>query len=403
MEEVEKRRQRSELFLQMAKNLERGSKIADTLGNTQSYISLELKRAGIYSRNKVIQLLDTRTNEEIALEGNVDVEAVARVRREIENDRAIKEKIKKDCQENQKETREEIQKQKAEKDKLLLSMARNIENVMDMSIRLGYTTDYIYITLNHAGIYTRRKVIHLLDEKTDEEIASEGNVDVKAVARVRREREEERRRPSQCSTRQKKLIEMAKNLDEIHDIMHQLGYSSITYIQNQLKLAGIYSKAQVIELLDKKTDKEIALEGKVDVEAVARVRQEVKKKEQQISKNGNEVQFKIDMLKLRGQIQSLKEVSKAANMVMDYNIQKMLDNYGSLLTQEHYALFAYGYVKVREYMKAIEIGEEYLDLETSSLSALQKRINEILGREKEKSNGKTVDNPAKPHDAHEER
>lgn len=298
MKKVEKRRQRSELFLQMAKNLERGSQIAKTLGNEQSYISLELKKAGIYSRNKVIQLLY---------------------------------------------------------------------------------------------------------KKTDEEIASEGNVDVKAVARVRREREEERRRPNQCSTRQKKLIEMAKNLDEIHDIMHQLGYSSITYIQNQLKLAGIYSKVQVIELLDKKTDKEIALEGKVNVEAVARVRQEVKKKEQQMSKNGNEVQFKIDMLKLRGQIQSLKEVSKAANMVMDYNIQKMLDNYGSLLNQEHYALFAYGYVKVREYMKAIEIGEEYLDLETSSLSALQKRINEILGREKEKSNGKTVDNPAKPHDAHEER
>ena len=138
------------------------------------------------------------------------------------------------------------------------------------------------------------------------------------------------------------------------------------------------------------------------VGAVTRVRQEIKEQREQ-PKNNNEVQFKIDMVKLRGQIQSLKEVSKQATIVMDYNIQKMLDNYGSLLTQEHYALFAYGYVKVREYMKGIEIGEEYLELETSSLSALQKRIDEILEREKEKSNGKIVNNPVKLHDTHEER
>lgn len=41
-------------------------------------------------------------------------------------------------------------------------------------------------------------------------------------------------------------------------------------------------------------------------------------------------------------------------------------------------------------MKAIEFGEEYLDLDTPSLSALQARIDEILKQEKGKKAEQTT-------------
>ena len=42
-------------------------------------------------------------------------------------------------------------------------------------------------------------------------------------------------------------------------------------------------------------------------------------------------------------------------------------------------------------MKAIDIGEEYLELDTPSISALKSKIEEVLQEEKEKAGATIVD------------
>ena len=64
---------------------------------------------------------------------------------------------------------------------------------------------------------------------------------------------------------------------------------------------------------------------------------------------------------------------------------------GATYEGKEYAFFAYAYSKVSEYMKAIDIGEEYLELDTPSISALKSKIEEVLQEEKEKAGATIVD------------
>lgn len=419
--------ERRKKCIQMGRNLDAINVIVERLEYTEMAVYIRLKKAGIYTRGKVISMLKDKTNEEIATEGNVDIEAVARLR-------------------------EEISKKATEKESEFLQMARDLEKPNEIAKRLEFTTtNPIYERLRKAGIYTKSKVISMLRYKTDEEISAEGNVNIEAVARVRREIEEQKQNRKQRKKLTKRvekeaeLLQMAKDLEAPKEIAKRLGYNR-QYIYIRMREEGVYTRCKVISMLGYKTNEEIATEGHVDVEAVARLRkmreeresskkrtnealrqknimqykeevrrllksefsinyiayktrltvdqvsmlrQEIEQeyKSKTVPTEQKQVGYKIERLKLHSMIKNITEPKETTVSIIDLRINKMLLEYSEFLTQEDYALFAYGYVKVREYLKAIQFGEQYLNLDELSLSALKARLDEILNNNeaKEKS------------------
>ena len=95
--------------------------------------------------------------------------------------------------------------------KVFIEMAKNLEDPKIIAEELEKSIDYVYKKLRKLEIYTRKKVISMLEEKTDEEIAEEGHINKEAVARVREEikkqriiRDNEREREKERKTEEKR-------------------------------------------------------------------------------------------------------------------------------------------------------------------------------------------------------
>lgn len=114
---------------------------------------------------------------------------------------------------------------------------------------------------------------------------------------------------------------------------------------------------------------------------------EVVKKEQ-YDRTHTVVQYKSKMIDLRSLVErEIKKDSTRANM-LEHQVDILINEFASFLTQNDYSFLAYGYAKAGKYEKAIQLGEEQLELDTPSISALERRIQELLQKgldEKEKN------------------
>lgn len=252
---------------------------------------------------------------------------------------------------------------KEEKTKLIIEMAKNLQSTFEMTVGAKCANATAYKIIRENKIYTITQVIALLDEKTDEEIADEGNVYVEAVSRVRRD------------------YKLGKIQIHVKGVGEKKKRRQIEIDREKL----INSQRKEVELLlcfgntiESIKDRTGLTRGEIEA-----IQKEVKAK-QSLKTPQNEAKFKTKLMGLKSYISRLDKVEKNDRTIINFQIEKMLEDYGVFLTEEHYALFAYGYVKLGECDKAIKFGTKHLGLEEQSLEGLNKKIYEILEREKVK-------------------
>ena len=404
-------------IVEMARNLIEPIKIASILQCDVKKVYSATARYHIYGRTKVKELIeDGKNSEQIAKEGNLNIEAVIRFRDELSNNNVNTKTAK------------------------IIEMAKELISPDIISKKLQTSLDYIYSIISENDIYSRRKVKKAIEAgKTDEEIAKEGNVNLDAVTRYRTKPDiadnmhYNSRAYSNPREQNEKILKMARNLTGVDSIVSSLSVPEYT-VRNLLRKNNIYAREEVIALIqeNEKGDKEIAEDSGCNVILIKALRKsienlqwaiendEIKKKALTILQNGRtleqamkatnlkmpevkaiqevfvtskkqpvdrqklQFEFKTEMINLRRTLNESAQSSKTQAKIIDYRVQKILYKYIELLQESDYALLAYAYAKTGEYMKAIEFGEEYLDLDTPSLSALQARIDEILKQEKVK-------------------
>ena len=358
-------------IVEMARNLKSKDEIMRTLQISISYVNQIMRQEGIYSRKKVGQLIiEGKTDKQIATEGNVNLEAVKELREEIvahtkpqetmetqpkkvlPRRRTIPQtdqptSIKYQSQSRQSTSQESQDIGKSENDKKILSLARKLVSVEAIVSALGIPEYTIRNKLIKNNILPRERIISLINqgEKTDAEIAAESGCNVQAIETLRNEISNLRQIVNRNS-KYKMAIEMLEKGESASKI-------SVTL---KLKMQHI---RQLEELL-------------------------VNKKEETTDSKRKGIEFNIEITKLRASINTMQHSSRVQAESTDYKIQRILYKYPELLGRREYAFFAYAYSKVGEYLKAIELGEEYLELDTPSISALQKKIKEVLEEEKSK-------------------
>ena len=456
-------------IIESAKSLMRMIEITEKFQVTKSCVRNIMDKKGIYTRNKVKQLIkEGKTPEEIAEEGNVYLDAVIK----------FKKKIASTIPKETNEGREESPKINTSKTSRIIELAKDLKPVDEIVKEVQCINVYVYQIIGREGIYSRRKVKQLIEEgKTPEEIAKEGNVNLDAVKELREEIEivahtkpqetmetqpkkvlprrrtipqtdqptsikyqsQSRQSTSQesqdigKSENDKKILSLARKLVSVEAIVSALGIPEYT-IRNKLIKNNILPRERIISLINQgeKTDAEIAAESGCNVQAIETLRNEisnlrqivnrnskykmaiemlekgesaskisvtlklkmqhirqleellVNKKEETTDSKRKGIEFNIEITKLRASINTMQHSSRVQAESTDYKIQRILYKYPELLGRREYAFFAYAYSKVGEYLKAIELGEEYLELDTPSISALQKKIKEVLEEEKSK-------------------
>ena len=237
----------------------------------------------------------------------------------------------------------------------ILQMARRVKSVDKIVAVLGIPEYTIRNLLRKNNILPREDIISLIDkgEKTLKEIAQESGVDLKAL----------------------------EGLNE-------------RIVQMKRAIANNPKRKQAIELLQMgKSESDIVAITKLRRETILEMKELViGKVEKPISTARQQADFKLDMFNLRASINAMQQYSSRIQAeTTDLKIQKILYKYPEFLGRKEYAFFAYAYSKVSEYMKAIDIGEEYLGLDTPSISALKSKIEEVLQEEKEKAGATIVD------------
>ena len=343
----------------------------------------------VYGKRKIIALIKAdKTNEEIADLGNISVEEVRTIRKQLEQeqirdvkdlhsprqqitmgadstigkgenkeepkeDKIIKEtsstssKHTGELQENSSINKSES-KNPDKTNNAILQMARRVKSVDKIVAVLGIPEYTIRNLLRKNNILPREDIISLLNkgEKTLQEIAQESGVNLKAL----------------------------EGLNE-------------RIVQVKQAIANNPKRKQAIELLQRgKSENEVSAITRLRKEVILEMKELViGKVEKPISTAKQQADFKLDMFNLRASINAMQQYSSRIQAeTTDLKIQKILYKYPEFLGRKEYAFFAYAYSKVSEYMKAIDIGEEYLGLDTPSISALKSKIEEVLQKEKEK-------------------
>lgn len=450
--------QKKKQLIEDAKNLKSGVEIESILQISRTYVKNIMDGEGIYTRAKVKQLIGLgKSPEEIATEGNVNLDAVIELKNEIEGLRRRKEnrtsgnipgavygKRKIIALIREKKTNEEI----ADLGNVSIEEVEAIRRQLEQG-----TLDTSKNLYNSRQQATRRTNVTIGDAKAID--AQNGHKQEERITKKysntptrptysnnsEYERNADDKRPGEPDRKNAEILQMARQVKSVERIVSALGIPEYT-IRNILRKNNILSREDIISLINEgsKTPQEIAQEsgcnlheieklhdrivemrqriernpkrkqalellqkGKSENEVMAttRLRREIilemkeliiGRVEKPISKERKQADFKIDMFNLRSSINAMQQYSSRIQAeTTDLKIQKILYKYPEFLGRKEYAFFAYAYSKVSEYMKAIDIGEEYLELDTPSISALKSKIEEVLQEEKEKAGATIVD------------
>ena len=158
------------------------------------------------------------------------------------------------------------------------------------------------------------------------------------------------------------MLELSRRLEKDKNLKRAL----------EMLQEGSYS-ISTIKMQTKKKREELEILSELFVES----------KEKAISPEKRRVEFKIEMMQLTSSVKSGIIDTRVSREVNDGRIQKILYKYHELLTPEDYACMAYAYTRNGDYVRAIELAEEHLGLETPSLNGLKEKIQDVLGVGKE--------------------
>lgn len=341
-------KQDEETFLKLAQSLTSVKKIAEQLGLTEEQVRDALYDYNIFTREEIIEWLDSKSNVQIAIMGNLDYTVVEKVRKEEERKLAKGERIPKP-------TTPEAQKKKEEK--MFFRMARNYEPVEKMESVFQMDQYKIILKLRKLKLYSRAEVERMLEKggTSDVQIAGE-NGNVNAVGRIRRK--VQKREILIRSIPEEKRAEIRRKVSS------GVAVSSIAY-DTRVNIS-------IIRAIQEKWKRDKALE---------------------ISDDRKKVDFKRTWIDLKARVCTLeKSSSDYQKNNVQYMIEKILVEYEIFLTQSHYAYMAYVYMKMEKNEEGIEFAVEYLNLQSSSTKAVKDRIDEILKQEKERESPRATDN-----------
>ena len=437
--------QKKKQLIEKAKDLKSGVEIERALQIRYTYAKNIMDEEGIYTRAKVKQLIKAgKSPEEIAQEGNVNIEAVIELKNEIEELRRKKEnKTSRNIPGAVYGKRKIIALIKANKTNEEIADLGNVSVEKVENIRKQLKQEQIS---DVKDLHSPRQQIAMRVDSTIGNGENKGELRedkiIKGVSSTSSKNTEELQENSSINKSESRnldktnnaILQMARKAKSVDKIVAVLGIPEYT-IRNLLRKNNILPREDIISLIDKgeKTLKEIAQESGVDLKAleglnerivqmkraiannpkrkqaiellqmgksesdivaITKLRREtilemkelvIGKVEKPISAARQQADFKLDMFNLRSSINAMQQHSSRIQAeTTDLKIQKILYKYPELLGRKEYAFFAYAYSKVSEYMKAIDIGEEYLGLDTPSISALKSKIEEVLQEEKEK-------------------
>ena len=437
--------QKKKQLIEDAKNLKSGVEIESILQISRTYVKNIMDGEGIYTRAKVKQLIKAgKSPEEIAQEGNVNIEAVIELKNEIEELRRKKEnKTSRNIPGAVYGTSKIIALIKANKTNEEIADLGNVSVEKVENIRKQLEQEQIK---DIKDLHSPRQQIaigadstigngenkgELREDKIIKEASSTSSKKTGELQENSSINKSESKNPDKTNNA---ILQMARRVKSVDKIVAVLGIPEYT-IRNLLRKNNILPREDIISLLNKgeKTLQEIAQESGVnlkaleglnerilqvkqaiannpkrkqaiellqqgksenEVVAITRLRKEVilemkelimGRVEKPISAARQQADFKLDMFNLRSSINAMQQHSSRIQAeTTDLKIQKILYKYPEFLGRKEYAFFAYAYSKVSEYIKAIDIGEEYLGLDTPSISALKSKIEEVLQEEKEK-------------------
>ena len=229
-------------------------------------------------------------------------------------------------------------------------MARKFETPKSIEEKTGISRYEIILTLRKNGIPTRYEV---------EKLILEGNLSDKQIAEM-------------CRSTEHEVSQVRSIVRNRQKLMNSIPDDKKQAIKTKIML-GIFSA------------KNEASKFEVPLNVVkAFIEQHNIEQEFNIPEEKRRTQFIREWNDLRLKVENKYIVSQNYQQILIHGrVCKIIALYEDLLQPSNYAYIAYAYIKVDEYLKGIEIGEQYLQLEEPSIQGLNKKINEILALEKE--------------------
>ena len=303
----------------------------------RSLVNTYMSNYGIYGETKILQAIkekaelgisEEEANIQIAQEGNVTIQAVVRIRNQAEE----KEKT---ISLKQTERKETIKQRKQERENRIARFKQRAAEIPDDTETLMKEFNYknrslVNTYMSNYGIYGETKILQAIKEKaelgiSEEEaniqIAEEGNVTVEAVIRIRKRLSKENRLDHK-STKTIQFIERASQIpDDTETLMNEFGYKNIQNVMCLMNRHGIYSTKKIARAIQEKSENsnltedeinaQIAQEGKVTIEAVARIRKRLPKA--QANKKTVDEQQSITIVQKPEQPEKIVKAPKGTN------------------------------------------------------------------------------------------
>ncbi len=247
----------------------------------------------------------------------------------------------------------------------LLTMAKTYRySVDEMQSKTSIPKYEMLLELKRRGITTRDDIERLIESNpnlSDTDIANRVSADVETISKIR----------ADISEREKLIA----SIPEKTRLSITSSLSRNSYSLSNFALTYKCSKEQLK-----------ALETKIK-----------RDKDYNIPQKQRDIDFKIKLNSLRLKVKQYRG-SKFEKISINSIIAEFLVDYEDKLSRQDYAFFAYSYVKIGEYLQAIDLGEETLDLQDSTIDGIKEKISEVLEETKQSETTKVTS--AKPE--HEE-
>ncbi len=164
----------------------------------------------------------------------------------------------------------------------IIAMLRQLEKTKVITEVNDCSESYVLELAWRNRIYSRVKVgKEIKSGKSNDEISSQGNVDIDAIQRVREELKRKEEKGPEYSPKMLKLLEDLYEIIDFESIKKHTGYST-SYISRTASERGIYARQKVKRaIINGMSNEEIARVGHVNIDAVQRVREELKRKEEE--------------------------------------------------------------------------------------------------------------------------
>ena len=287
--------------IEMAKNGEKTKSIMEETGLTEMAVKWMRKTEGIMSRDQVRELIIAqKSNEEIQEQSKWTIDAIERMRKEIEERIQRRKADRKERSDRRnamlkEERRGRVEAKKEERDakdqmlRVLLAQGLSMEKI---ATSLGYQYPHtVSVKKSKGKLLGRKEIVALLPEKSDEELlAITGINDISVIEQIRqqempkleqakkeqeeRERQKEEARKSEDARNQTFRIALAQGKSGAK-IATLVGLKNAGSVKQKKHDMRALSRQQIIELLPEKSNEElVTITGINDISVIEQIRQE---------------------------------------------------------------------------------------------------------------------------------